>query len=60
MFRPHLLHDAILLYNSFSNDGNGDFISIAIKDEFVEFRYDSGSGTGRFHALSCEHDVRHP
>ena len=44
MLRPLDLRDAILLYNGQGGDGYGDFIAITIKDEHVEFRYDSGSG----------------
>ncbi|CAH1773592.1 unnamed protein product [Owenia fusiformis] len=36
--------DALLLYNGQNADGKGDFISISVKDGFVEFRYDLGSG----------------
>lgn len=45
MFRPRSLEDGILLYNAAGTDGYGDFISLAIKDRHLEFRYDSGSGT---------------
>ena len=45
MFKPRRLTDSLLLYNAFSNDGNGDYIALSLKDQYVEFRYDSGSGT---------------
>ena len=44
MFKPRRLTDSLLLYNAFTNDGNGDYISISLRDEYVEFRYDSGTG----------------
>jgi dystroglycan 1 len=44
MFRPRSLEDGLLLYNAAGTDGYGDFISLAIKDRHLEFRYDSGSG----------------
>ncbi|XP_071109971.1 agrin-like isoform X3 [Haliotis cracherodii] len=36
--------DGILLFNSQNKNGSGDFISLAIKDGFVEFRYNLGGG----------------
>ncbi|XP_076328006.1 agrin-like isoform X3 [Tachypleus tridentatus] len=43
-----LANDGILLYNGQSNGGNqqghGDFVSLAVKDGYVIFRYDLGSG----------------
>ncbi len=44
MFRAQDTKDAILLYTAQGRDGYGDFISIAVKDKHVEFRFDSGSG----------------
>ena len=52
MFKPRRLTDSLLLYNAFSNDGNGDYIALALKDQFVEFRYDSGSGSGYYNYMS--------
>ncbi|CAB3372768.1 Hypothetical predicted protein [Cloeon dipterum] len=37
-------NDAILLYNQQNADGSGDFISLAVVNGFVEFRYNLGSG----------------
>ncbi len=45
MFKPRKTTDGLLMYNAFSSDGVGDYISLSIKDERVEFRFDSGSGT---------------
>ncbi|GAB6019276.1 hypothetical protein CHUAL_000876 [Chamberlinius hualienensis] len=37
-------NDGIILYNGQKPDGKGDFISLSIKNGFVEFRYNLGSG----------------
>ncbi|XP_065165794.1 agrin-like isoform X2 [Atheta coriaria] len=37
--------DGILLYAQQNSDGKGDFVSLAIKDGFVEFRYNLGDGS---------------
>ncbi|KAL5014686.1 hypothetical protein ScPMuIL_008956, partial [Solemya velum] len=39
-----LNENGIILFSSHSPDGTGDFISLTVKDGFVEFRYDLGSG----------------
>ncbi|KAL1455510.1 hypothetical protein WDU94_009600 [Cyamophila willieti] len=41
---PRDLKDGIVLYSGQSDDGLGDFISLAIKDKHMEFRFDTGSG----------------
>jgi len=43
-FKARRLSDGILLYNAQSETGVGDFLALVIKDDHVEFRYDSGSG----------------
>ena len=43
-FKAKDLKDAILFYCSQSEDGKGDFASLAIKDKLLEFRFDTGSG----------------
>ncbi|KAL3861185.1 hypothetical protein ACJMK2_007245 [Sinanodonta woodiana] len=43
-FKPHSLEDAILLYDANSRDGTGDFMSLVIKDRYLEFRFDTGYG----------------
>lgn len=43
-FKPKDLNDGILLYCSESEEGHGDFTSLAIKDGKLEFRFDVGSG----------------
>lgn len=44
VFKPRSLDDGIVLYNAQNEDGRGDFVAIIIKDGFVEFRFDTGSG----------------
>ncbi|GAU97955.1 hypothetical protein RvY_09170 [Ramazzottius varieornatus] len=36
--------DGILMYNGQKPDGSGDFISLTLRNGFVEFRYDLGDG----------------
>lgn len=34
----------LILYNGYAKDRTGDFISLALSDGFVEFRFDLGTG----------------
>lgn len=34
----------LLLYNGQKTDGKGDFVSLALHDQYLEFRYDLGKG----------------
>ena len=37
--------DALLLYNGYTTDGSpGDFISLAVNNRTIEYRFDLGSG----------------
>ena len=36
--------DGLILYNGFSRDRTGDFIDLAMKDGYVEYRFDLGTG----------------
>ncbi|XP_046614325.1 agrin-like isoform X1 [Neodiprion virginianus] len=36
--------NGIILYNQQKNDGSGDFVSLAIVDGYVQFRYNLGNG----------------
>ncbi|KAK6175562.1 hypothetical protein SNE40_014001 [Patella caerulea] len=45
MFKPQSLEDGIVLYNAQQQDGRGDFVALVIKDGYLEFRFDTGSGT---------------
>ncbi|KAF5283747.1 hypothetical protein FQR65_LT02641 [Abscondita terminalis] len=42
-FKANDAKDGILMYCSESEDGHGDFASLAIRDKHVEFRFDVGS-----------------
>ena len=42
------MSDGVLMYAAQSGDGQGDFASVAIKDQHLEFRFDTGSGNDRF------------
>lgn len=43
-FNPADTGDGILMYNSQSDEGFGDFAALVIKNRHVEFRFDIGSG----------------
>lgn len=43
-FNPTDSGDGILMYSSQSDEGLGDFAALIIKDKYVEFRFDVGSG----------------
>ena len=47
MFKAQTVQDGLLMYNAQSDEGKGDFISLAIRNARVEFRYNSGSGERR-------------
>ncbi|XP_074025385.1 basement membrane-specific heparan sulfate proteoglycan core protein isoform X7 [Leptinotarsa decemlineata] len=42
--KPNNLEDGILLYCGETEEGHGDFISLAVRDRHLEFRFDSGNG----------------
>ncbi|XP_035220628.1 agrin-like [Stegodyphus dumicola] len=59
-----LASDGIILYNGQRASGRGDYVSLVVKDGFIEFRYDLGSGPlilrssqklqlGRFHRITA-------
>jgi dystroglycan 1 len=43
VFKAKSVEDALLLYDASSSDGNSDYISLAIKDGYVVFQFDTGS-----------------
>ncbi|KAG8193217.1 hypothetical protein JTE90_005564 [Oedothorax gibbosus] len=60
-----LASDGIILYNGQTSSGRGDYVSLAIKDGFVEFKYNLGSGVavlrssqrlqvGKFHRIAAK------
>ena len=42
--KPREVKDSLLVYCAQTDEGQGDFSSLAIKDKRIEFRFDSGSG----------------
>ncbi|GAB6029009.1 hypothetical protein CHUAL_004797 [Chamberlinius hualienensis] len=45
-FRPETSADGLLLYTGETRDASGDFVSLAIRNGSLEFRFDCGSGMG--------------
>lgn len=43
-FKPNSTVDGLLLYCGETEEGYGDFASLALKDQHVEFRFDVGNG----------------
>jgi hypothetical protein len=35
-----------MLYNGYTNDRKGDFISLAMREGHIEFQFDLGTGPG--------------
>ncbi|XP_071039097.1 agrin-like isoform X2 [Parasteatoda tepidariorum] len=61
--------NGIILYNGQTPSGSGDFVSLSVRDGFVEFRYNLGSGPvilrsphrlqkGKFHRLVAKRYLR--
>lgn len=44
MAKPTNLADSVILYNGQDDAGQGDYISIALNNGYIEFKFDSGSG----------------
>lgn len=42
--KPNDVKDGVLLYCSETEEGHGDFVSLAIRDRHLEFRFDAGNG----------------
>ena len=36
--------NGLILYNGYTTDRSGDFISLALADQYLEFRFDLGTG----------------
>ena len=43
-FRAAEVKDSVLIYSAQSEDGQGDFVSVSIRNGHLEFRFDTGSG----------------
>jgi len=58
-FLAQNVNDSLLLYDAFNSQGTSDFFAIVIKDGYLEFRYELGSGRWiRFMKLSGSIAVR--
>lgn len=55
--KPKEIKDGLLVYCAQSEEGTGDFSSLAIKNKRIEFRFDSGSGNGSFLDTPTRHTV---
>ncbi|KAG5900605.1 hypothetical protein JTB14_017460 [Gonioctena quinquepunctata] len=53
--KPNSLEDGVLLYCSETEEGHGDFMSLAVRDKHLEFRFDSGTGAT---VIRSEDDIR--
>lgn len=42
--KPNSVDDGILLYSSETDEGHGDFISLAVHEKHLELRFDAGNG----------------
>ncbi|XP_034337833.2 basement membrane-specific heparan sulfate proteoglycan core protein isoform X5 [Magallana gigas] len=42
--KPQSLDDGIVLYSGQNEDGSGDYVVVLMKDGYLEFRYNTGSG----------------
>ena len=43
-FKAHGLDNAVLLYDASGSDGNSDYVAIVIKEGYIVFQFDTGSG----------------
>ncbi|XP_060073482.1 basement membrane-specific heparan sulfate proteoglycan core protein-like [Ylistrum balloti] len=43
-FKPGTLNDGIILYSGHDEQGSGDYISVALRNGYVEYKYNTGSG----------------
>jgi len=43
-FFPQNIDDSLLLYDAFNSYGTNDFVALVIRDGYLEFRYELGSG----------------
>lgn len=45
VFKP-ITREGLMLYNGYTNDRKGDFISLAMREGHIEFQFDLGTGPG--------------
>ncbi|ESP03639.1 hypothetical protein LOTGIDRAFT_224298 [Lottia gigantea] len=50
VFKP-TTGEGLLLYNGYTKDRKGDFISLALRDSYLEFRFDLGTGPAKIRSL---------
>ena len=43
-FKPQSLDNGIILYSGQNTDGSGDYVTLALRNGYLEFRYNTGSG----------------
>ena len=43
-FLAQTIDNSLLLYDAFNSQGTSDFVALVIKDGYLEFRYDLGTG----------------
>lgn len=43
-FKPATLDNGIILYSANDDEGSGDYVLIALRNGYLEFRYNTGSG----------------
>lgn len=42
--KPQSLENGLVLYSGQNEDGSGDYVVVLMKDGYLEFRYNTGSG----------------
>ncbi|XP_021372607.1 basement membrane-specific heparan sulfate proteoglycan core protein-like isoform X2 [Mizuhopecten yessoensis] len=43
-FKPGTLNDGIIVYSGHDEQGSGDYISVALRNGYLEYKYNTGSG----------------
>jgi len=43
-FLPQNIDNSLLLYDAFNPEGTSDFVALVLKDGYLEFRYELGTG----------------
>ncbi|KAK6179410.1 hypothetical protein SNE40_011777 [Patella caerulea] len=50
VFKP-TTEEGLIFYNGYTKDRKGDFISLALRDSYIEFRFDLGTGPAKLRSL---------
>lgn len=53
--KPSDVSDGILLYAGETEEGDGEFASLAIRNRHIEFRFDNGTGKFEFQFVYPRH-----